>query len=124
VANGKAGRSKDAVARERIREWMRIHHMSQNRLARLIDRPQPWLSRYLKNTGESAELLETLARIAAVFGHSLSALVDSPADPAEAEVVTLYQNLPDRARPALLNLLRKMQPADAVDAPTDRQRRE
>jgi len=57
-------------------------------------------------SSENEDLLETLSRIAEVFGHSLPALVGKPNDPDEAEVVELFRSLPKDVRPLLMQMLR------------------
>ena len=102
--------SLDAEVRQTVDEWMRSHNMSQNRLAALIGRPQPWVSRYLSTPDD--EFLETLARIVDVFGYSLPGLLASLARekqssaPDEVELLTLFRQMPAHARPAVLQLLR------------------
>lgn len=94
----------DDQIRAKIKAWVQTTGISQRLLAERIGRTQSWMSRYLG--GEIAADLDTLARIAAVFQHSLSALLETPTDPREATLVELYRGLPADARQALLALLR------------------
>ena len=96
----------DQIARDRIRDWIQTTGVKQTELAKLIDKPQPWISRYLSG-GLDADL-ETLAAIARVFDHSLAALINAPADPGEARVIGLYRRLPDATRQVLIQLLEKL----------------
>ena len=93
----------DQIARERIRSWIQAREVKQTTLAPLIGKPQAWISRYL--SGELGADLETLAAFARVFGHSLTALFDAPADPGEARVIDLYRRLPEPSRQLLVKLL-------------------
>ena len=93
----------DQIARERIRSWIQSTGVKQTALAPLIGKPQAWISRYL--SGELGADLETLAALGRVFGHSLTALFDAPADPGEARVIALYRALPESSRPLLIQLL-------------------
>jgi transcriptional regulator with XRE-family HTH domain len=93
----------DQIARERIRTWIQSTGVTQTALAPLIRKEQAWISRYL--SGELGADLETLAAFGRVFGHSLTALFDAPADPGEARVIALYRALPETSRPLLIQLL-------------------
>jgi transcriptional regulator with XRE-family HTH domain len=95
--------SLDQIARERIRTWIQSMGVKQTTLAPLIGKPQAWISRYL--SGELGADLDTLAAFGRVFGHSLTALLDAPADPDEARVIALYRALPEAPRPLLIQLL-------------------
>jgi transcriptional regulator with XRE-family HTH domain len=94
----------DEIARARIREWMRTTGATQVMLAGRIGKTQAWMSRYL--SGELDADLESLRGMAAAFEHSLSALLEAPTNPIEAELITLYRALHPDARKALLDLLR------------------
>jgi transcriptional regulator with XRE-family HTH domain len=94
---------RDDLVRERIRRWIQSSGVTQTAVATLIGKPQPWISRYLG--GELDADFETLERLARVFGHSLTALFDSPADPAEARVIDLYRALPEKSRLLAIQLL-------------------
>jgi transcriptional regulator with XRE-family HTH domain len=93
----------DDIVRERVRTWIQSTGVKQTTLAPLIGKPQPWISRYL--AGELDADLETLQALARIFGHSLTALFDAPADPGEAHVIDLYRALPEASRPILIQLL-------------------
>src|SRR4029077_6719069 len=88
--------SLDQIARNRIRTWIQSMGVKQTALAPLNGKPQACISRYL--SGELGAALETLAAFGRVFGHSLTALFDAPADPAEARVIDLYRALPEPSR--------------------------
>ena len=93
----------DQVARDRIKSWIASTEVTQTELAARIDKNQPWMSRYLR--GELDADLETLQKMARAFGHSLIALLDLPADPVEAKLLTHYRALPHTARAIAFNLL-------------------
>jgi len=94
----------DEIARKRIQSWIAATGVSQAEISRRVDRTGAWLSRYLR--GEFDADLETLQRIARVFGHSLAALLDVPTDPVEEEVLSLFRACPQDAREAVLHMLR------------------
>src|SRR5262245_60442054 len=98
-----ATKSLDAVARDRVRTWVASTGITETERAARIGKNQAWLSRYLSG-GLDADL-ETLQRIGDVFGHSVSALLDLPADPAEARILTYYRALSVDARALVLALL-------------------
>jgi len=93
----------DKLARDRIRQWMKMTGMSQDELANRLGKTQPWASRYL--SGENDADLETLQRMAALFGHGLHALLDLPQNPDEQFILERYRALPEQARTALRLLL-------------------
>jgi transcriptional regulator with XRE-family HTH domain len=93
----------DQQARERVKEWINSTGITQTALAERIGRNQAWMSRYLG--GEFDADLETLQKMARAFGHSLSALLNTPTDPVEARLIERYRALSERARAILLNLL-------------------
>lgn len=98
--------SLDYVARERIKQWMTATRTTQVSLANSINRKQAWMSRYLG--GEYDADLETLRKIAAVFGRQISALFDTPSDPEIAELVSHYNALPASGRGLVLDLVREL----------------
>lgn len=92
------------VARSQIQGWMRGTRITQAVLAQRIGKQQAWLSRYLAGHAEAD--IETLQKLAAVFGHSVSALLVQPAlDPIEARLIDLYRALTPRARRIAMQLL-------------------
>lgn len=93
----------DQVARERIKTWITSTGITQTALAEHVGRKQAWMSRYL--SAEFDADLETLQKIARVFGHSLNALLGTPTDPDESRVIDLFRALPPSARPVLIDLL-------------------
>lgn len=90
----------DELARARIKAWIESTGVTQTELAARIGRNQAWMSRYL--AAEFDTDLETLQKIARVFGHSLTALLESPADPDEAALIAAYRACPPEARKLLL----------------------
>jgi len=98
--------SLDYVARERIKQWMTATRTTQVSLANSINRKQASMSRYLG--GEYDADLETLRKIAAVFGRQISALFDTPSDPEIAELVSHYNALPASGRGLVLDLVREL----------------
>jgi transcriptional regulator with XRE-family HTH domain len=96
--------SLDEFARRQIKRWLHATHTSQTQLAIVIGRNGPWMSRYL--AGEYNADLETLRRIALVFGHTVGTLLTMPVDPDEAETVALIRSLGPDDRQTILKLLR------------------
>lgn len=95
--------SLDQLVRGRIRTWITSTGTTQTALAEQIGRNQAWMSRYL--AAEFDADLETLQKMARVFGHSLTALLDAPTNPDEAQVLEAYRALRPAARAIALNLL-------------------
>jgi transcriptional regulator with XRE-family HTH domain len=93
----------DDLAREQIRKWIASTGITQMELALRIGRNQAWMSRYLAGSFDTD--LETLQKMARVFGHSLTALLVVPTDPDEEALVTSYRALPQEARGIALSLL-------------------
>ena len=93
----------DQQARERIKAWVASTGVTQTELADRIGRNQAWMSRYLK--GEFDADMETLQKIAGIFGFSLIALLNLPTDPHEARLVEEFRALPPRGRASLLDFL-------------------
>lgn len=96
-------KSLDELARGRIQTWIAGTGITQTALAERIGRNQAWMSRYLGS--EFNADLETLQKMAAVFGHSLAALLDAPTAPDEAKLVEAYRALPHDSRVRALDLL-------------------
>jgi transcriptional regulator with XRE-family HTH domain len=94
----------DEQARGQIKKWIESTGITQTTLSDRIGKNQAWTSRYL--SGEFDADLETLQKIARVFGHSLTALLEIPADPEEAALVTAYRALTAPARTLALELLK------------------
>lgn len=95
--------SLDQLARERIKAWIASTGVTQGNLAERIGRNQAWMSRYL--AAEYDTDLETLQKMARVFGHSLTALLESPTDPDESKLLNAFRALRPEARLIALNLL-------------------
>lgn len=93
----------DELARSQIKKWLDSTQTTQTHLADRIGKNQAWMSRYL-NAEYDADL-ETLQSMAAVFSHSLAALLELPGDPEEAAVIAAYRALPTHARGLALELL-------------------
>ena len=77
--------------------------VTQDQLALRLEKTQPWVSRYLG--GDVDADLETLQRMAGLFGHGLHALLDLPQNPDEQFILERYRALPEPARTALRQLL-------------------
>jgi transcriptional regulator with XRE-family HTH domain len=92
----------DELARSQIRKWIHSTGITQTALAERIGRNQAWMSRYL--AGDFDADLETL-KIAMVFGHSLTSMLDVPKDPEEAALLTAYRALRPEGRGIALSLL-------------------
>lgn len=93
----------DELARNQIKRWIESTGITQTTLSVRIGRNQAWTSRYLG--GEFDADLETLQKIALVFGHSLTTLLDIPKDPEEAALTMAYRALTPDARRLALDLL-------------------
>jgi len=94
----------DDVARARIHSWIHATGVSQAEVSRRIGKTGAWLSRYLKSEFDAD--LDTLQRIAAVFGHSIAALLDAPTDPIEKDLIELFRAAPPDVREVALSVLR------------------
>jgi transcriptional regulator with XRE-family HTH domain len=95
--------SLNEVARTRIRLWLRSTGTTQTQLADRIHKTQAWMSRYLSG-GLNADL-DALRSMAEAFGHSLSALLDTPTDPTEAQLIDLFRALRLEDKETVLRLL-------------------
>lgn len=98
--------SLQTIARTNLKQWLVSTDTTQTYVCAQIGRNQPWLSRYLK--GEIDADIDTLAQMAAVFEHSLFALLSVPADPEEALLVKLYRACRPTGRRAALAMLREL----------------
>jgi transcriptional regulator with XRE-family HTH domain len=96
----------DDLARGRIKTWIATTGITQTYLAEQIGENQAWVSRYL--SGEFNADLDRLQKIARVFSHTLSALLDSPLDPQEQQLIDAYRALPPTARALVLPLFQHM----------------
>ena len=94
------------TARAQIKRWITSTGITQAAFGDRIRRNQVWVSKYLK--GDFDTDLETLQQMAQVFGHTLTQLLDFPADPDEDAVITLYRALRPEARRLALQLLQEM----------------
>jgi transcriptional regulator with XRE-family HTH domain len=94
------------IARAQIKHWIDTTGTTQSAICKAIDRNQPWLSRYL--SGDIDADIDTLAKIAKVFDHTLFALLSLPADPEEAHITRLYRGLRPEGRRAALAVLQEM----------------
>lgn len=93
----------DDIARSQIKKWILATGITQVALAERVGRNQAWMSRYLGGAFDAD--LETLQKIAQVFGHSLTSMLEVPKDPEEAALVTAWRALRPAARVIALNLL-------------------
>lgn len=93
--------------RARVKAWVSSMRVTQGALAERIGRDQVWVSRYLNGKVDSIDL-ETLQKIAAAFDHSLHALLEAPADPAEAQLVEDWRALRPKSRVLVSNLVADM----------------
>jgi len=80
----------DTLARERIKRLVADAGFRQQAFGKRIGKGQVWVSRYLQ--GKVDADLDTLQRMAAVFGLSLDALLHEP-DPRDTMRVRLYDVL-------------------------------
>ena len=99
----------DELARQRVRAWIAATGVSQSELAQRIGKNQVWLSRYLR--GLYGADLQTLQTIARVFGHSVTALLDLPADPLEAKLIEHYRACPISDRQMLIGFAERLSQA-------------
>jgi transcriptional regulator with XRE-family HTH domain len=95
-------------ARERIKNWIQSTHMTQADLGERIGRNQEWMSRYL--SGKLNTDIQTLEKMAAVFGHTLFGLLHLPSDPQETRLLEFYRALPAASRSSLLDFLATFYP--------------
>lgn len=98
--------SLDEQARARINAWIQQTGTTQADLGKQIGRNQAWMSRYLSGEIETADLA-TLEKIAQAFGQQISALLTTPTDPAEAQVIDAYRALPVEDRALAIRVLQK-----------------
>jgi len=98
--------SLEAVARRRLQTWIDATGITQTTLAIRIGKNQAWMSRYL--AGDAGADIDTLAALAHVFGHSVSALIDTAVDPQDQLILDLYHALPEDGRPVAEAVLRLM----------------
>jgi transcriptional regulator with XRE-family HTH domain len=95
----------DALARARINAWIHSMGTTQQKLGEAIGRNQAWMSRYLSG-GIDADL-DTLEKIAHAFGHHISALLTTPTDPEERQVIDAYRAVPAEDRALAIRVLQK-----------------
>jgi transcriptional regulator with XRE-family HTH domain len=98
----------DDQARERIKKWLKTSGMSQVTFAERIGWSQPTVSQYLH--GDHGTDMDTLARIARIFGRRFADLFsesEPPTDPPATELVTMWNALPsEEARAAVKTMMR------------------
>ena len=94
------------TARTQIKRWIVSTGITQVAFGERIGRNQVWVSKYLK--GEFDTDLETLQQMAQVFRHTLTQLLDFPADPDEEALITLYRALRPEARRLAFQVLQEM----------------
>lgn len=94
------------TARAQIKRWIASTGITQQTFGERIGRNQVWVSKYLK--GEFDADLETLHHMAQVFRHTLTQLLDFPADPDEEALITLYRALRPEARRLAFQVLQEM----------------
>jgi transcriptional regulator with XRE-family HTH domain len=82
----------DQIARNRIKAWMTTTRTTQTTLAERIGRDQPWMSNYL-NDKVNADL-ETLRKMAEVFGYTFQDLFAQSSNPRFAKFFADYSVLP------------------------------
>jgi len=93
----------DQIARNRIKAWIQATGITQAELAARIGRNQAWMSRYL--AAEFDADLETLNKMAISFGHPLGALLTTPVDPMEAQLIERFRALPTETRDLFARML-------------------
>jgi len=91
-----------ARARRRVQQWLELTHTSQAVLAVRIGKDQPWMSRYLSGAHDAD--IETLEQIAFAFGHTLFALLDTPADTTEGHLIEMYRAMKPSTRANVVRL--------------------
>lgn len=82
----------DQIARDRIKTWIATTHTTQSTLAERIERDQPWVSHYLAARVDAD--LETLRKMAEVFGRQFQDLFSQPSHPRMAKFFDDYSALP------------------------------
>lgn len=101
---------RDEIARGKIVQWLSASQMTQTALADKVGRNQAWMSRYLD--GEFDTDLETLEKLATAFDHTLFELLDTPANPTEAEILERWRALKPSGRAVILDVLREWTPQE------------
>jgi len=92
------------VARTRIQAWLTTMGVTQQAICHRVGVTQPWLSRYLH--GKVDADVDTLAKLADAFGHSIAALFTVPGDhPDEQRLIERYRALSPKARAIVQGLL-------------------
>jgi transcriptional regulator with XRE-family HTH domain len=94
------------TARAQIKRWTMSTGISQKMFGERIGRDQVWVSKYLNAQLDTD--IETLQQMAQVFGHTLTQLLDFPADPDEAAVITAYRAIRQEIRPLVVRMLQEM----------------
>lgn len=99
----------DDRVRARVRDWINKSGQTQAAVGEAIGKNQAWISRYL--SGEVYADLDMLQRIAAVFDHTLFALLDLPGgDPVIESLIAKYRALPPDSRELIDRLLDEFRP--------------
>jgi transcriptional regulator with XRE-family HTH domain len=94
------------TARAQLKRWIASTGTTQIAFGERIGRTQVWVSKYL--AGELDTDLDTLQQMAKVFGHTLTQLLDFPADPDEDALITAYRALRPDARRLVFQVLQEM----------------
>jgi transcriptional regulator with XRE-family HTH domain len=93
----------DELARTQFKKWIESTGLTQTELAARVGRNQAWMSRYLH--GHFDADLETLQKMAKVFGSSLAQVLQVPSDPEEAALIAAYRALRYDSRKIALEML-------------------
>src|SRR5262245_46159879 len=109
----------DQIARSRIKSWIETTHITQAELGARIGKDQPWVSTYL--AGHIDADMETLRKIAEVFGHTFSTLFAQPTNPKFAKFFEDYLALPPRFQAHLEGMAADLR--GAIVRPPRRRRR-
>ena len=107
--------SLDDRARRRIFAWRQASGLTQEQVGKEIGRNAVWISRY-ENEYFNADL-ETLTRLASVFGHSLFEVLDVSSNTVEGELTAIFRTISAPRRRIVLGIMSEFAEKSAQSAP-------
>jgi transcriptional regulator with XRE-family HTH domain len=96
----------DDRARRRLIAWRQASGMTQQQLGKEVGRNSVWISRY-ENKYFNADL-ETLTRLAAVFGHSLFEVLDVSGTNIEEQLTEVFRSMTAQRRRLVLGIMTEL----------------